>query len=293
MATAPPADGDMATTIKKLAEYVHKNGGSFETMMKEKQQANPKFTFLFGGEGYEYYRWMKHCAANNWNEGQINSQLAASQGQGQGQGIAQVQAMPAAAAGPHHAHLQPAAAPGPAGGAMPFGMSEQVSAELEKLLADLGGSKDHIKGGKNWIFTQWRCNDAVMKRMLAFARDESNFDKKLYMVYVLNDVLHQCKAKHQASGEGGESAAQILKATCMYLPLFMRYTLNTAGAGEAQKGRILKVLKLWGERQILDAAYVATVETAATSDAINVQVAPTHDAPAMRSRRDHHSGEVR
>jgi len=36
---------------------VARNGREFENMTKQKQQDNPKFSFLFGGEHYAYYQY--------------------------------------------------------------------------------------------------------------------------------------------------------------------------------------------------------------------------------------------
>jgi len=119
--TAPPPDAEYATTIKQLAAYVHKNGASFETMMREKQAQNPKFTFLFGGAGFEYYRWCKHAAAQNWTDEQVAEQLAA--------------------------HLGPAAATA----AATAPLSAEEVAEFVKLLEELTGSKDSIKAGMKWV----------------------------------------------------------------------------------------------------------------------------------------------
>ena len=119
--TAPPPDAEYATTIKQLAAYVHKNGASFETMMREKQAQNPKFTFLFGGAGFEYYRWCKHAAAQNWTDEQVAEQLAA--------------------------HLGPAAATA----AATAPLSAEEVAGFVKLLEELTGSKDSIKAGMKWV----------------------------------------------------------------------------------------------------------------------------------------------
>jgi hypothetical protein len=43
---------------------VHKNGAKFETVTRTKQAGNPEFAFLTqGGDGYEYYAWLKHANA--------------------------------------------------------------------------------------------------------------------------------------------------------------------------------------------------------------------------------------
>lgn len=40
-----------------MAEFVARNGPEFESITKAKQQGNPKFGFLFGGDYYQYYQW--------------------------------------------------------------------------------------------------------------------------------------------------------------------------------------------------------------------------------------------
>ena len=50
-------DIDTKVIIDKLANFVARNGPEFEEMTKSKQQHNPKFAFLFGGEHHAYYQW--------------------------------------------------------------------------------------------------------------------------------------------------------------------------------------------------------------------------------------------
>ncbi|KAK7849640.1 protein tic 214 [Quercus suber] len=54
---SPPSDPDLHKRIDKLVEYSAKNGPEFEAMIREKQQDNPEYGFLFGGEGHAYYRY--------------------------------------------------------------------------------------------------------------------------------------------------------------------------------------------------------------------------------------------
>ncbi|CAH1774373.1 unnamed protein product [Owenia fusiformis] len=53
----PPDDPDLKNIIDKLANFVARNGAEFEQMTKSKQKDNPKFSFLFGGEHYNYYQF--------------------------------------------------------------------------------------------------------------------------------------------------------------------------------------------------------------------------------------------
>ena len=52
-----PDDAELKNIIEKLAQFVARNGASFEAMTKTKQRDNPRFSFLFGGEGYDYYTY--------------------------------------------------------------------------------------------------------------------------------------------------------------------------------------------------------------------------------------------
>jgi len=50
------ADLELKNIIDKLANFVARNGPEFEQMTKQKQKDNPKFSFLFCGEHYNYYQ---------------------------------------------------------------------------------------------------------------------------------------------------------------------------------------------------------------------------------------------
>ena len=54
---SPHPDSEIRNIIDKLAMFVARNGPEFEQMTMEKQRANLKFQFLFGGEHHPYYRW--------------------------------------------------------------------------------------------------------------------------------------------------------------------------------------------------------------------------------------------
>lgn len=51
------ADTELRNIIDKLAQFVARNGPEFEQMTKNKQKDNPKFSFLFGGEYFNYYQY--------------------------------------------------------------------------------------------------------------------------------------------------------------------------------------------------------------------------------------------
>nr|CAD7573998.1 unnamed protein product [Timema californicum] len=53
----PPQEIELRNIIDKLAQFVARNGPEFEQMTKNKQKGNPKFSFLFGGEHFNYYQY--------------------------------------------------------------------------------------------------------------------------------------------------------------------------------------------------------------------------------------------
>lgn len=55
---AQPADQKRAEVVQKLAQFAAKNGASFVELIKTKQKDNPEYQFLFGGENFDYYRWV-------------------------------------------------------------------------------------------------------------------------------------------------------------------------------------------------------------------------------------------
>ena len=61
---ASPADAKRAEVLSKLAQYAAKNGASFVELIKLKQKDNAEYSFLFGGEHSDYYRWALYCAVH-------------------------------------------------------------------------------------------------------------------------------------------------------------------------------------------------------------------------------------
>lgn len=50
-------DEELRNVIDRLAEFVAKNGMEFEERTRNKRFGDPRFTFLFGGQFADYYRF--------------------------------------------------------------------------------------------------------------------------------------------------------------------------------------------------------------------------------------------
>ncbi|XP_062130101.1 LOW QUALITY PROTEIN: calcium homeostasis endoplasmic reticulum protein [Drosophila sulfurigaster albostrigata] len=92
MDVQPPRDASLRNIIDKLAEFVARNGPEFEAITKQKQQNNPKFEFLYGGEFANYYQY--RVAAEQ--------QMLKQQGAGMPSGPLYMQQPP-----PNHVHYAP------------------------------------------------------------------------------------------------------------------------------------------------------------------------------------------
>lgn len=57
LSTSVILDHELKNIIDKLASFVARNGPEFEQMTKQKQKDNPKFSFLFGGDLFNYYKF--------------------------------------------------------------------------------------------------------------------------------------------------------------------------------------------------------------------------------------------
>nr|XP_039268165.1 calcium homeostasis endoplasmic reticulum protein-like [Styela clava] len=77
----PPVEPEVKNIIDKLANFVARNGAEFEKMTKEKQKGNPKFSFLFGGEHYNYYQYKLSTEQQiqNQQKAKLNAQVVAQE----------------------------------------------------------------------------------------------------------------------------------------------------------------------------------------------------------------------
>ena len=194
-------------------------------MIREKQQDNPAYSFLFGGEGHNYYRYklwlstrssggpfnspfppssipMMHSPMNPMMNPSLNAPPAAAAG-----ASASMLGTPQMHQPPYlpfydqqqqqHQHPQPFLGHGrpdfdPSSKSFK-GLSgplpSDVAMELGNVLNNLTGTKESIKGAKIWFMQRSPFAPALAEalRDRVFAVDDS--ERQLHIIYLANDIL--------------------------------------------------------------------------------------------------------
>lgn len=205
---APPADPELHKRIDKLVEYAAKNGPEFEAMIREKQQDNPEYSFLFGGEGHGYYRY-KLWLSTRPPGGSFNSPFppppSSSMHLMRSPLNPMINGPPMITSGPQmhqppyfyeQQHPQFYGRPDFDQASKPFkGLSgplpSDVAMELNNVLISLNGTKESIKGAKFWFMQRSVFAPALAEalRDRVFAVDDS--ERQLHIIYLANDILFE------------------------------------------------------------------------------------------------------
>jgi hypothetical protein len=111
----PPFEQETHNTADKTATYVARNGKRFEDMVREREGANPKFSFLHElGEGGPYFKWKVWCLQKGFS---LQDQDA----------------------------MMKEAFPEP---------DAEEQQNFANMLSVLSGSKEHIRALRSWIVAQ-------------------------------------------------------------------------------------------------------------------------------------------
>lgn len=160
-----PEDEEQRNIIDKLANFVARNGPKFEELTKSKQRDNEKFSFLFGGDYHEYYKWKVNLEAT-----QVEAQKKVT-----------IEEKPEAKVKRQIEEFD----------VTPF------KELLQKIITAC--TKDNIQNGKNWVVDKARTDKQLKKTCQYFLRRmlEENlpFQQKLHIVYLANDLLHHSRKK--------------------------------------------------------------------------------------------------
>jgi len=209
----PPPNKDVAFVIEQLATFVHRLGIAFEEKVKDIQKANPRFEFLFGGTGHDYYEWRKYDLKEKEN-------LATS----------------------HLAPWQRASATSATASSTDVVLSVTDQQRLGMILEHLEPTQESIRDAKDWIMARARlCNDIVSvfrTKMNEFA----SFPPRLHALYLVNDVLlHSGRAQQDFFGPAFQRHISDL---CLAACDSSRFPVTPE-----QKAKVVDLIGIWIQKQ--------------------------------------------
>ncbi|XP_047231691.1 calcium homeostasis endoplasmic reticulum protein isoform X2 [Girardinichthys multiradiatus] len=264
----PPEDQELRNVIDKLAQFVARNGPEFEKMTMEKQKDNPKFSFLFGGEYFSYYKCklameQQQHIYNPGNKDVVDIPPPSMQ-------LVPPPPIPLSAAPSideliqqsqwnlqqqeQHLHTlrqeQVTAA-------IALAMEQQIQkllletqldiTELDNLLQPIIDTctKDAISAGKNWMFNNAKspqhCELMASHLCNRITVDSAHFELRLHLIYLTNDVLHHCQRKQQK-----DLLAALQKVV---VPI---YCTSFLAVEEEKQQKITRLLQLWEKNGYFD-----------------------------------------
>ena len=176
-------DPEKVNRIRKLAEYVARNGPEFEVKVKEKESDNVLFSFLdpvVDNPGNLLYSWQLFCAKHFYTTEQIEN----------------IEAQ-------HCTRLRPASLTGC------IELSSEDYSSYMSLLAKNTGSKELIKEIRNWFLARSHSASAIsfliidymtgLSITFATNQEPGLFKSMLHTVYAINDIMFNSAA---ATSEG-------------------------------------------------------------------------------------------
>ncbi|EEF34416.1 RNA binding protein, putative [Ricinus communis] len=279
----PPSDPELQKRIDKLVEYATKNGPEFEVLIREKQQDNPAYSFLFGGEGHNYYRYKLWLSTHPSAAGSFTPPFPSSTlpmlHPPQNPIIASAvppspSMLPAPPIhqspfppfyDPHHHHSHPFAPHG----RLDFDHSSNsfkclsaplppdVAMELSNVLNSLNGTKESIKGAKTWFMQRYPFAPALAEalRDRLFAVDDS--ERQLHVIYLANDILFDSLQRRVNPHELDNEA---LAFKPVLGSMLARVYHNPQNKDENQP-RLQKILQFWASKEVYDQDTIYALES--------------------------------
>lgn len=251
----PPSDPELQKRIDKLIEYSAKNGPEFEAMIREKQQDNPAYSFLFGGEGYNYYRYKLYISIRQQG-GPFNPIMMhppPNPMMGSTQMVPPQMHQPPFP--PYYEQQQQSQAylGHDSASNKPFkGLSgtlpSDVAMELNNVLNSLTGTKESIKGAKIWFMQRSAFAPALAEalRDRVFGLDDS--ERQLHIIYLANDILFDSLQRRINSHELDNEALAFRPVLGSMLARIYHNPQNK----EENQSRLQKILQFWASKEVFD-----------------------------------------
>ncbi|KAF7703049.1 calcium homeostasis endoplasmic reticulum protein isoform X1 [Silurus meridionalis] len=287
--STPPEDQELRNVIDKLAQFVARNGPEFEKMTMEKQKDNLKFSFLFGGEYFGYYKYklaIEQQQHPTTHDDEYKMEVLCKPA---GKEVPDVQ--------PPMTLLPPPPIPPstPAveeliqqsqwnlqqqeqhlhtlrqeqvNAAVVLAMEQQMQkllvetqqdmAEFDSLLQPIIDTctKDAISAGKNWMFNNAKspqqCELMTSHLRNRITAETAHFELRLHLIYLINDVLHHCQRKNQR-----DLLAALQKVV---VPI---YCTSFLAVEEDKQQKITRLLQLWEKNGYFDDVTIQQLQSPA------------------------------
>lgn len=238
-------------------------------MVCEKENKNPDYSFLFGGEGHGYYRYKLFLFTRS--PGPYGSPFPPSM-----PGMHPPPMNPNAV-GPPHMHQppfphydqqQPYSQPYMGDGqsdhdqlSKPFrGLSgplpSDIAMELNNVLVNLTGTKESIKGAKSWFMQRLPFAPALAEalRDRVFALEDS--EKQLHIVYLANDILFESFQRRANPHELDNEALAFKPVLGSMLAKIYHHPQNK----EENQMRLQKIVQFWASKEVYDQETIHALE---------------------------------
>ncbi|XP_044471412.1 calcium homeostasis endoplasmic reticulum protein-like [Mangifera indica] len=283
----PPSDPDLQKRIDKLVEYATKNGPEFEAMIREKQQDNPAYSFLFGGEGHGYYRyklWLStHPPGGPFNHPfpptlvpgmhpppnpMMNPSLTTPPMNAGGNSASMMGAsqmhqppFPPFYEQQHHQHPKPFVGHGRPDYEPPFkGLSgplpSDVAMELNNVLINLNGTKESIKSAKTWFMQRSPFAPALAAALGDRVLSVDDSERQLHIIYLANDILFDSLQRRTNPRELDNEALAFRPVLGSMLARIYHNPQNK----EENQSRLEKILQFWASKEVFDQDVIYALE---------------------------------
>ncbi|KAL3655227.1 hypothetical protein CASFOL_001013 [Castilleja foliolosa] len=289
----PPPDPELQKRIDKLVEYAVKNGPEFEVVVRQREQDNPAYSFLFGGEGHNYYRYKLFTATKPMMN--FNSPFSVMHPPNPMMSPVPISA-PNAAIGSAHLqqppfhthHSQSLAGYGHPELDQPYrpfkGLSRplpsDVEMELNGVLNSLTGTKESIKSAKTWFMQRSPFVPALAEalRDRVFLLDDS--ERQLHIIYLANDILFDSLQRRVNPQELDNEALAFKPVLGSMLGRIYHNPYNM----EENQSRLQKILQFWASKEVYDQDTIFALENDMLSGLPpNPFAGPHTDAPGDHS----------